>query len=241
MTKHVLLTDALSNDIRDGKYKIGDRLPSEPELCVRFGVSRHTVRAALRGLHETGLVTSRQGVGTTVKQTRSASTYTQGSSSAQELLQYATTTRLKILDHSEIAVDAEQAAEFGCMPGEHWWRIRTVRQDLSGRMIVAYSEIHIPLVFGSVLKGVARNKQPIFAQIESRFGQTITEIEQEISCIEAVPAEVAAHLKIKAGSAAMQIVRRYKGNGERLLEVSRSVHPPAAFKYSMHVQLRRGT
>jgi len=209
--KHVLLTEALSNDICDGKYKIGDRLPSEPELCVRFGVSRHTVRAALRGLHDLGLVTSRQGVGTTVKQTRIASTYTQGFSSAQDLLQYATSTRLQILDYTEMALDAAQAADFGCKPGEHWWRIRTVRRDPS-----------------------------IFAQIESRFGETITEIEQEIACIEAMPADIAAHLEVKAGSAAMQIVRRYRGNGARLLEVARTIHPPAAFKYSMRVQLRRG-
>ncbi len=238
--KHVLLTEALSNDICNGKYKIGDRLPSEPELCVRFGVSRHTVRAALRGLHDLGLVTSRQGVGTTVKQTRIASTYTQGFSSAQDLLQYATSTRLQILDYTEMALDAAQAADFGCKPGEHWWRIRTVRRDPSGRMVVAYSEIHIPLSFGAVLKTSGRSRKPIFAQIESRFGETITEIEQEIACIEAMPADIAAHLEVKAGSAAMQIVRRYRGNGARLLEVARTIHPPAAFKYSMRVQLRRG-
>ena len=37
------------------------------------------------------------------------------------------------------------AAQFGCKPGERWWRICKVRSEPSGRSVVARSEIHIPL------------------------------------------------------------------------------------------------
>lgn len=47
--------------IRDGHLSAGDRLPSERELGERFGVSRVTVREALRGLEANGLVTIRVG------------------------------------------------------------------------------------------------------------------------------------------------------------------------------------
>lgn len=47
--------------IRDGHLTAGDRLPSERELGERFGVSRVTVREALRGLEANGLVTIRVG------------------------------------------------------------------------------------------------------------------------------------------------------------------------------------
>ena len=44
----------------------GQRPPTEPELCERFGVSRITVRSALRSLREAGFITVRQGFGSTV-------------------------------------------------------------------------------------------------------------------------------------------------------------------------------
>ena len=240
-TKHGLIADALSHEITGGKYKVGDWLPSEPELSLHFGVSRHTVRAALRSLQDLGLVASQQGVGTQVKEARPVARYSHAFGSAQDLLQYATTTRVRVIDRAQVVVDAEMAAQFGCKPGERWWRIRTVRSEPSGRLVVAYSEIHIPLAFGAVLDDTVHSKQPIFSLIEQRFGETIAEIQQDISCLSRLTADEAAHLKVPAHSPGMQITRRYLSKGGRMLEVARSVHPSELFKYAMRVQLHQGT
>jgi GntR family transcriptional repressor for pyruvate dehydrogenase complex len=45
----------------------GDRLPTEPELCRHFGVSRTVIREAVRSLASKGLLDVRQGGGTTVR------------------------------------------------------------------------------------------------------------------------------------------------------------------------------
>lgn len=240
LTKHGLVAQALSSEIRGGKYKVGDRLPSEPQLSERFGVSRHTVRAALRTLNQQGLVTSQQGIGTQVQETQLVSRYSHSFSSAEDLLQYATTTRVQVIDRKEIAVSAGMAVQFGCKPGEHWWRIRTVRFEPSGRSVVAYSEIHIPLAFGAVLDETAKSRQPIFALIEKRFHETIVEIRQDIAVISKMQPDEAACLKVPRGSPGMEITRRYIGRNGRVLEVARSVHPSEVFKYSMRVQLHHG-
>lgn len=57
------LASALIQEIRDGIYVVGDRLPSERVLCERFSVSRAVVREAISQLKSEGLATSRAGSG----------------------------------------------------------------------------------------------------------------------------------------------------------------------------------
>lgn len=53
----------LRDDIRSGNYGPGDRLPTEAELSVRFGVNRHTVRRALAELRDNDMIHVRRGSG----------------------------------------------------------------------------------------------------------------------------------------------------------------------------------
>lgn len=67
LTKCDYVADELKKQIASGEYKEGDQLPPEPELCQMFGVSRITVREALKKLNMMGLVDIRQGKGTFVR------------------------------------------------------------------------------------------------------------------------------------------------------------------------------
>jgi GntR family transcriptional repressor for pyruvate dehydrogenase complex len=57
-----LLADELRADITSGRLQPGERLPPEPELCVKTGVSRSTVREALRLLASQHLIVTTRGV-----------------------------------------------------------------------------------------------------------------------------------------------------------------------------------
>ena len=50
-----------------GTYPVGALVPTEEELASRYGVSRQTVRAAMRRLTEIGAVSRRKGSGTRVE------------------------------------------------------------------------------------------------------------------------------------------------------------------------------
>lgn len=56
------LAQRIRDDITSGRLRPGDRLPAEPELCTRNGVSRSTVREALRLLSSQHLVVTTRGV-----------------------------------------------------------------------------------------------------------------------------------------------------------------------------------
>jgi GntR family transcriptional regulator len=58
--------DRLRNLLQGGEYAVGTRLPSEPELAQRLGISRPTLREALQTLEDEGAIIRRHGVGTFV-------------------------------------------------------------------------------------------------------------------------------------------------------------------------------
>ncbi|MFD1360393.1 GntR family transcriptional regulator [Lentibacillus salinarum] len=67
-SRHLYLQviDQLKRDIESGQYKTKQKLPSEYQLSKELGVSRATLREALRILEEENVVTRRHGVGTFV-------------------------------------------------------------------------------------------------------------------------------------------------------------------------------
>ena len=60
------VADDLTKRIGSGKYPVGAYLPTEMELCRQYGISRHTVREALRQLRDAGLISRRRRIGTEV-------------------------------------------------------------------------------------------------------------------------------------------------------------------------------
>src|SRR5204863_9457949 len=59
--KYLEVYTALRRDLQSGRWKHGDRMPTEAELVETFGVSRITVARAMRDLQAAGLVKRRAG------------------------------------------------------------------------------------------------------------------------------------------------------------------------------------
>jgi DNA-binding FadR family transcriptional regulator len=67
------IADKLSGQIAAGRYKVGEKLPTEPALMKYFGVGRSTIREATKNLLQRGLLRIQQGAGTFVEQTTGSS------------------------------------------------------------------------------------------------------------------------------------------------------------------------
>jgi GntR family transcriptional regulator len=64
------IADAIRNEILSKELPVHTRLPSEPELAVKYHAARATIRRALAKLQDEGLIYSRQAVGTFVAEPR---------------------------------------------------------------------------------------------------------------------------------------------------------------------------
>ena len=102
--------NALAADLKAGKYAIGAQLPTEREWCEKFGVSRHTSREALRQLEQRGMISRRQGSGSTVLSLAPTVRYEQSIQSIDDLMQQGSASRLQVLGGEVMYVDANQFA-----------------------------------------------------------------------------------------------------------------------------------
>jgi len=95
--------------ISAGKWKPGDRVPSEQQLVERFGVSRMTVNRALRELAQEGLVVRHAGLGTFVAEKKVQSTLLRIANIADEIHRRGHAYRCDIVSVGREAASAEVA------------------------------------------------------------------------------------------------------------------------------------
>jgi len=111
--------DALRRWLATGRHRSGERLPPEQELSGQLGISRGTLRTALRRLEESGEIVRRQGSGTFVGQAGSWSL----DEGLERLVSYTELSRrqgitlaLGHLEVEQVELSAEQAEQFGVEP-----------------------------------------------------------------------------------------------------------------------------
>jgi GntR family transcriptional regulator len=118
----------LRAEITAGVWRQGDKLPPEPELMRRFGVSRITVGTALRDLAAEGLVVRYQGRGTFV------SSHPQGWTNLGALLQRMPRQAAdQPLAHSlnrveQVVPPDDIALDLGLSQGDRCWRFIRIKQ-----------------------------------------------------------------------------------------------------------------
>src|SRR6185503_4095210 len=117
------VADDLTKRIGSGRYPVGGNLPTEMELCEQYGISRHTVREALRQVRDAGLISRRRRVGTEVVARTPTANYRQPTNSISDLLQYAEETQLSVLQTKRVACGPTLAGMLECDEGTVWLRV----------------------------------------------------------------------------------------------------------------------
>jgi GntR family transcriptional regulator len=229
--RYLQVARTLRKEIVDGVYPVGSQLPTEHDLCERFGVSRYTVREALRRLRDDNLVSSRPRAGTMVVARAASNSYAQEVMSINDLLAFAAGARFSIESNTMVTLDDELAAHTGLPAGSEWLVVRGIREGETPEPICR-TEYYINRAFAAVGRLLQRHNGPIFPLIEDLFGVSVVEVQQEIGAAVASPS-LAADLKVDAGSAALEMRRTYTTSDGEIAQVTINTHPATRFRYSM--------
>ncbi len=225
------IADRLLAEIRSGTMPVGSMMPTEMALRERFGVSRHTIREAIRMLGEMGLLTRQAGLGTTIKASEPRGTYTQSIDSLDELLRYPPETSLQVSASEAVVADAALAKTLECKPGEPWIRISGLRILERDNRPICWTDVYVIPEYAGVGNAIGKNPTPVYRLVEDLFGENVTEVRLDLFA-DGVPDAVADALKVPPGTPALVVVRRYTGHKKRVFEVSVSIHPQDRFTYS---------
>lgn len=235
--QYALVAQQLIDDITSGRYRVGSLLPGELDLCTHFGVSRHTIREAIRRLQERGLVTRQRGVGTTVKANRLENRYVQSGTTIGDLPRYVQETRLVTTQATDVIAEGALAQLLRCPEGQRWVRVSGFRYAGKQKLPMCLSDIYIGAAYGGIRKLIGTMRVPVYSMIEKQYGVTIVEVQQEITAT-LIGAAEAKLLKVDARSAGLVITRRYLGDNDRPIEVAVNLHPADRFSYSMSLRLQ---
>lgn len=238
-SRYALLAQSLLQRINSGSYPVGSLLPTELELCRQFGVSRTTVREAIRYLSEMGLVSRKPGVGTHVRAKYSAPRYVHAIESISDIFQYTMASgKPVLLGAGEIEAGVEEAELLRCARGQRWLRFETLRSFASNGVPMVLSRAYVQPTYAGIEKLVPTRRDPIYTLLETEYGEPIVEVQQEFKAMQ-IRAREARLLKVKAGSAGLNVIRHYFGEGERLLLVTLSLYPSDRFSYAMRLRYNR--
>ena len=218
------------------KTRAGDRLPSEPDLAKQLGVSRATLREAMRTFETQGLIHRRQGAGTFV--VGKVPIMEAGLEVLESIDTMADRLGLEVsvsdLHVESVPADKDQAAALGVALSVKLTRVRRVMRA-DGRPVAFLMDClpeevlkpsQLPLSFkGSVLDFLLDR------------GDHLSASRAAISAIDAT-AELAKPLEIQRGDVLLQFVSQLYAATGKVIDYSSSYFIPGYFHF--HVNRRVG-
>lgn len=234
--RYVQIAGDLRRAIADGRYPLGAQLPTEHELCEKLGVSRFTIREAIRVLATAGLVRRKPRAGTSVAALPDDTRYTQGIGSLRDLFQYALSTDFHYVYVGRIGLSKAQARAMSAAPGEEWIYAVALRREVAGGKPFCVTRLFLNPALKGIEQKLRGSRGPVYSLIERDFGVRIERVEQVIAGI-VLDEQDAANLGVPAGTPGLSIRRSYFDETGRLVELADNVHPADRFTYRM--ELRR--
>ncbi|WP_434510677.1 GntR family transcriptional regulator [Desulfitobacterium sp. AusDCA] len=226
---HLQLAELLKNEILQGKF--GEKIPPERELMKIYSVSRSTIRRAIAGLINQGILESKQGSGTYVYNRpveEWLGNLVSYNKTIKELRMNPGTKLLsqRVIKASEELKDLTQLDEL--------YSIKRLR--LADNIPIAIETQYYPLEIGQQLSKFDLNEAVLYEVIESSLGIMLWEADQTITST--LPTkEEAQLLGISEHVSILVIERLTRDYSGKFVEYLRSIY--RSDMYAFRIKLSR--
>lgn len=227
---YVQAIDALTKMIETGQLRTGAQLPPEHELASKLGISRSTLREALRYLETHGLITRRHGVGTYVSIPTGPGFF----GGLERLEPFRHLARLAKKKHSLVERKVETvkaspklAAIMGAMPGLELVRIQTI-EAIDGIPCVYFDDYFVNI--GDLAEKLAGYENSVLVYMFKGCDPPLTHSRSEIFAIEA-PEDIAGKLDIPVGKPVFHMEETYFSTMGEIIGVGLSYFVTDRFRF----------
>ncbi|ANG92073.1 transcriptional regulator [Lelliottia amnigena] len=229
------IADALREKISAGELKPGDALPTESILQETYGVSRVTVRQALKRLTDEQIVESIQGSGSYVKEARVNYDIYQLTGFYEKLADRNVDTHSDVKIFEAIKADARLAEKLQLKVGDNVWHVKRVR--FIKQKPVNLEETWMPLAMFVDLTWEVMEKSK-YHYIEQTKKMVIDRSEQEL--VPVMPsAEAIDALALEPTKPVLEKVSRGFLKDGRVFEYSRNVFNSDDYKFTLVARRRQ--
>lgn len=230
---YLQVKNMLEAEIRDGKYGIDQRLPSERELCERFGVSRMTARQAIKELERDGLVFSRVGKGTFVSEPKIDQQLRNLTGFSQDIRTRGARPTSIVLSAKIIPADAHLATVLKIMQGADVVELSRLR--LSNDLPLCIEVAHIPhYLCLNILKNDFAHES-LYHIFERDYGHRLVRAEQTMEASLANQHELEL-LQMTPPASVLRIERLTYNQQDVLLEYVASAYRGDLYKFHLTLQ-----
>jgi GntR family transcriptional regulator len=218
------------------EFQPGDQFPTEQALCREFGVSRETVREALRGLENDGWLSRRPGQGTFVLRRPPARRDRRLTGMAEDFTNLKLDTEARVLEKGVVKAPVEIAETMKLAEGEEVYRIVRVR-SFEGEPL-AYYEGYFPVEIGRRIAKLNLRRTSLVHELGATLGIAFWE---ELQTIEATVADTALAQLLDAslGAPLLSLTRVFVTEEDNLRILFRSSYRADRYYYTVKLTADR--
>lgn len=228
---YVQIRDTLRRQILDGHYEVHERLPSENDMMNTFGVSRITIRQALRDLHNEGLVFSAQGKGTFVSKPKAVQNVQRLEGFGEAMAAQGYEASARVLSIQQMKAPKAVAASLDLHHGDEAVEVKRVRY--LNRSPVCIENSYFPMDVGRQMFSLDLSGD-IFPMLENLFGIPLGGADISLDAILADD-EAQQYLNLKTGEAILRVERLTHNRDGRPIDFEYLCYRGDSFKYQFRI------